>query len=298
MKLGFVGTGNMGNPMARNLIAAGHTLTVYDLRPAATANLRELGAFGADSPRAVAEASEVVFTSLPGPADVESAVLDPERGILAGLAAGRVYIDVSTNSPVVFRRIAAACRAKGVEALDAPVSGGAAGAENATLAIMAGGDAAAFERCRPLLECLGPNLYHVGEAGAGNVAKLVNNLLFFSNFVAGAEALLIGAKAGVDAGQLAEIISKSSGNSLAMGVFPRLLAGEYGFSFTLDLAAKDVGLAHELARDVGAPSRIAEMVEGVLKRGQARGWGQEACTIAVRILEEMAGAEITAPPAR
>ncbi len=210
----------------------------------------------------------------------------------------RVYIDVSTNSPVVFRRIAAACRAKGVEALDAPVSGGAAGAENATLAIMAGGDAAAFERCRPLLECLGPNLYHVGEAGAGNVAKLVNNLLFFSNFVAGAEALLIGAKAGVDVGQLAEIISKSSGNSLAMGVFPRLLAGEYGFSFTLDLAAKDVGLAHELARDVGAPSRIAEMVESVLKRGQARGWGQEACTIAVRILEEMAGAEISARPAR
>lgn len=294
MKIGFVGTGTMGNPMARHLIDAGHELTVYDLRPAATANLREMGARGADSPRAAAEGSDVVFTSLPGPADVEDAVLDPEHGVLAGLASGTAYIDLSTNSPVVFRRIAESCRERGVDALDAPVSGGSAGAENGTLAVMVGADAPAFERCRPLLERFGPNVYHVGEPGAGNVAKLINNLLFFSNFIAGAEALLIGAKAGVDVGQLAEIITKSSGNSLAINVFPRILAGEYGFNFSVDLAAKDVGLAHELARDVGAPARIAEIVDGVLRRGQAQGWGAEPCTVVLGVLERMAGVELRA----
>src|SRR5262245_20643986 len=168
MQLGFVGTGTMGNPMARCLMAAGHQLTVYDLRREATSNLCELGARWAETPRTVAEASEVVFTSLPGPADVEQGMLDPVTGIVAGLRAEDADIDTTTNAPNVFRRLAETCRARGVKVLDAPVSGRPPG-----MTIMVGGDRATFTTYRPLLECMGSNIFYVGETGGGCIAKLV-----------------------------------------------------------------------------------------------------------------------------
>jgi 3-hydroxyisobutyrate dehydrogenase-like beta-hydroxyacid dehydrogenase len=294
MQLGFVGTGTMGNPMARCLLEAGHALTVYDIRREATTNLCERGARWADNPCAVAKASEVVFTSLPGPTEVEKGVLDPFTGILSGLRPGGAYIDMTTNAPSVFRRVAEVCRARGVEVLDAPVSGRPPG-----MTIMVGGDATTFAKYRPLLECMGRNIFHVGETGTGCIAKLVTQYLGYANFVTAVEGLLIGAKAGIDLNVLAQIVPVSAGASRTFDNIPRaVFSGEFTSGGTLDIVAKDLHLACDLAREVGAPSHIGLIADDVLKRAQAQGWGQRGFPIAARVLEAMAGVELRASEAR
>ena len=293
MQLGFVGTGTMGNPMARCLLEAGHALTVYDMRREATTNLCTLGAHWADSPRGVAEQSDVVFTSLPGPAEVAQSMLDPTTGILAGLHSGGVYIDMTTNAPNVFRRIAEVCRARGIAVLDAPVSGRPPG-----MTIMVGGDTATFTICRPLLECMGRNIFYVGETGSGCIAKLVTQYLGYANFVTALEGLLIGAKAGIDLCTLAQIVPVSAGASRTFDNIPRsVFSGEFTAGGTLDIVAKDLHLACELAREVGAPAHMGLLTDDVLKRAQAQGWGQQGFPVVVRILEALAGVELRAPSA-
>jgi 3-hydroxyisobutyrate dehydrogenase len=293
MRLGFVGTGTMGAPMARCLIDAGHQLTVYDVRPDATAALCARGARSAEDPAAVASGSEVVFTSLPGPAEVENAALDPETGILTALQQGGGYIDMTTNSPSVARRVAEACRVRGVDMLDAPVSG-----RPPTMTVMVGGDEAVFARYRPLLAAMAGNIFYVGAAGAGCTAKLVTQYLGYTNFVAALEGMLIGAKAGIDLGVLAQIVPVSAGASRTFDNIPRsVLPGTFTAGGTLDIVAKDLQLARDLARDVGAPAHLGLLAHDVLSRAQAQGWGQEGFPIAARILEAMAGAELRAPAA-
>jgi 3-hydroxyisobutyrate dehydrogenase len=265
MRLGFVGTGTMGAAMAGCLIDAGHDLTIYDLRAEATVGLTARGASAADSPAAAADRSEVVFTSLPGPAEVEFAVLDRSSGILAGLRAGGAYIDTTTNAPGVARR--------GVDVLDAPVSGRPPG-----MTMMVGGDESVLARYCPLLAAMSRNIFHVGDTGAGCTAKLVTQYLGYTNFIAALEGLLIGAKAGIDPGVLARIVPVSAGASRTFDNIPRsVLSGTFTAIGTLDIVAKDL-LAHD-----------------VLSRAQARGWGQHGFPTAAKILEAMAGCELRAP---
>ena len=212
MKLGFVGVGNMGNPMCANLIGAGHDLTITDLSRDAAANLIEEGATWMDTAREVTSVSETTFLSLPKPADVE-AVVTSDDGALAGAGSGTTIVDMSTNAPTMVRKLAEICNESGVNFLDAPVSGGVVGARRGTLAIMVGGDEAVYEACRSQLEAMGSNVFRVGDVGAGNVAKLVNNMLAFINMMGAAEALILGAKAGVDPMQLWKIVKASSGGS-------------------------------------------------------------------------------------
>ena len=288
MRIGFIGTGTMGTPIAGCLIAAGHRLTVYDIRREATQALQQQGAATAESPRVVAEASEIVFTSLPGPKEVETAALDPETGLLGGLAEGGAYIDLTTNAPGTVRRLAAACRERGVAFLDAPVSG-----RPPTMTVMLGGDAAAFARCKPLFEVIAKNVFHVGPNGAGCAAKLVTQYLGYTNFIAALEGMLVAKKAGIDLGVLAEIVPVSAGQSRTFDNIPRsVLTGAFTSGGTLDIVAKDIDLACALAREVGAPVQLGVLASELYKQAQARGWGQEGFPVVARVLEAMAGAEL------
>jgi 3-hydroxyisobutyrate dehydrogenase-like beta-hydroxyacid dehydrogenase len=291
MRLGFVGTGTMGAPMAGCLIDAGHQLTVYDVRSNAAAALCARGARLAENPAAAARDSEALFTSLPGPQEVEAAVLEPATGILAGLRAGGVYIDMTTNSPAVARRLSEICRAQNIDMLDAPVSG-----RPPAMTVMVGGDEQVFVRYRSLLAAMAGNIFHVGEAGAGCTAKLVTQYLGYTNFIAALEGMLIGAKAGIDLGVLARIVPLSAGASRTFDNIPRsVLSGGFTAGGTLDIVAKDLHLACDLAREVGAPAHLGLLAHDVLSRAQAQGWGQHGFPIAARILEAMAGAELRAP---
>jgi 3-hydroxyisobutyrate dehydrogenase-like beta-hydroxyacid dehydrogenase len=290
MRLGFVGTGTMGAPMAGCLIDAGHRLTIHDLRPEAVAALSARGARAVEDPAAVARESEVVFTSLPGPTEVERAALDPVNGILAGLPRGSAYIDMTTNAPAVARRVAEACRERGVDMLDAPVSG-----RPPTMTVMVGGDEPVFARYRPLLAAMAGNIFYVGPAGAGCTAKLVTQYLGYTNFIAALEGMLIGARAGIDLGVLAQIVPMSAGASRTFDNIPRsVLPRSFTAGGTLDIVAKDLQLACDLAREVGAPAHLGLLAHDVLSRAQAQGWGQEGFPIAARILEAMAGTELRA----
>ena len=286
MKLGFIGTGTMGNPMVCCLIDAGHQLTVHDVRREATTNLCEMGATWAENAREVAAASEAVFTSLPGPTEMEFTVLDPDNGILAGLPTGGAYIDMTTNSPTVFRRVAEACLSRGIEVLDAPVSG-----RPPRMTVMAGGDAATFAKYRPIFESMAGNIFHMGGIGAGCATKLVTQYLGYSNFITALEGLLIGVKAGVDVGLLAQVIPVSAGASRVFDNIPRaVLSGEFTSGGSLDIVAKDLRLACELAREVQAPARIGIIADDAFHRAQVLGWGQDGYPKVAKILEEMAGA--------
>lgn len=288
MQIGFVGTGTMGNPIAGCLIDAGHRLCVYDIRAEATQALVGRGAQAADNPRGAADGSEVIFTSLPGPDEMRRAVLDPADGILAGLDAGGCYIDLTTNAPSVARAVGEACSTKGVAMLDAPVSGRPPG-----MTVMVGGDEAVFARHRPLFEAIARNIFYVGPAGAGCIAKLVTQYLGYTNFVAALEGLLIAAKAGVDPGILAQIVPFSAGASRTFDNIPRsVLSGAFTAGGTLDIVAKDLALACALAREVAAPASLGLLAHDVLHRAQDQGWGGQGFPIAARILEAMAGHEL------
>ncbi|HYM72024.1 MAG TPA: NAD(P)-dependent oxidoreductase [Stellaceae bacterium] len=288
MRIGFVGTGTMGTPIAGCLIAAGHSLLVYDQRPEAMAALVAQGAERTTCGFFAACDSEVVFTSLPGPGEFEAAMLEPQTGILAGLQPGAAHIDLTTNAPKTIARIAEECRARGVELIDAPVSG-----RPPNMTVMVGASEAAFARCKPLFEAIAANVFQVGPSGAGATAKLVTQYLGYTNFIASLEGMLVAAKAGIDLATLARIVPFSAGQSRTFDNIPRgVFDGSFTAGGTLDIVAKDVELACQLARDVGAPASLGALASDVYKRAQAQGWGQEGFPVVARVLEAMAGAEL------
>jgi len=291
MKLGFIGTGHMGNPITRHLLKAGHELTVYDKRQESTANLIELGAIWGESPAGVADASEVVFTSLPGPPEVDDAVLG-EHGILDGAKPGMLHVDLSSNLPSAVQRLSRIERVKGLDFMDAPLSGMVIGAEEGTLTIFVGAEDATLERARPLLEHFGKNIFHVGPVGTGNILKLTNNMMIHASSLLVQEALAIGVKAGIDPEKLYEIWNVSSSSRFVQGI-PRLLERNFDNpSFTLALTAKDVGLCVEAAREMNVPTTVAAAASQVYVRSMARGLGDKLMSATLITIEEEAGVKI------
>ncbi len=281
--------------MAANLQKAGHALTVHDLDRAAAAPHLERGAAWADTPKAVAEASEIVLTSLPGPVEVEAVATGP-AGIFEGVAAGSVYVDTSTNSPIVIRRIAERIEAAGAHMVDAPVSGGPIGAEAGTLAVMVGGDEAVFRRVRPVLEALGPGISYIGEVGSGTVAKLVHNAISMTTRIAVQEGMALAVKAGVEPAKMLEVLRNAAFGKqvLLSDHIPDLVfKGDFDHPrFTLGMSHKDVSLALELAKDVGAPLALAAMADEEIQRGIDRGWADRDNLVTYLLAEERAGVQI------
>ena len=293
MKIGFIGTGNMGNPMAANLIRAGHRLTVHDLRREAATNLLEMGAEWADSPKEAVPGNDAVLTSLPVPRDVE-AVIAGEDGVLEGAGSGSVIFDLSTNSPTVVRRLHGICAERGVTLLDSPVSGGTYGAAAGTLAVMVGGDRATFDRFEPTLGAIGSHVVYCGDIGAGSVCKICNNLMSMGIGVLLSEALTLGVKAGVDLATLADVIAHSSGSSRRLTEkFARFLfQGNFEPGFATALAAKDVRLATDLGREYGVPMDLSNLVDQRHVEAMFRGFGPEDSDAVARIQEEKAGVQL------
>ncbi len=289
MKLAFVGLGNMGQYMAANLLKAGHEMTVTDLRPEVAAQLVEDGANWADSVRSACTGADAVFMSLPAPPDVELVVTGAD-GVLAGLSAGTTIIDLSTNSPSMVRNLGALAAGKGIGFLDAPVSGGTRGAREATLAVMVGGDAELYARFEPVLKAIGPNVFHTGDLGTGNVAKLINNQLAFINMMAMNEALMIGAKAGMDLVLLRDIVRASSGDSFAwIGGAIAVLKDKLPPRFTTTLACKDIGLAQELADETGVDASLGRLTYEMLQGYRDNGFAGEDILATIKAVEEKSG---------
>jgi len=294
MKVGFIGLGIMGASMASNLMKAGHELVVHDIKRDAAAPHVKTGAVWADTPRQVAEATEVVLTSLPGPPEMESVALG-ENGLLSGMAKGKVYFDLTTNSPAVVRRVHAVFAKKGVHLLDAPVSGGPSGARTRKLALWVGGDEAVFLKYKPVLDAIGDQPVHVGPIGAGSVTKLVHNCAGYAIQTALAEVFTLGVKAGVEPLALWQAVRQGAGGR--QRTFDRLphqfFRGKYDPpNFALRLAHKDVTLATELGREQGVPMRVANLALADLTEALNRGWGERDSRIAMSLQEERSGIQV------
>jgi 3-hydroxyisobutyrate dehydrogenase-like beta-hydroxyacid dehydrogenase len=295
MKVGFIGVGNMGGPMCRNIIRnTNHEVAVFDLNPDAVKACTELGASAATSVADVAARCDVTITSLPLPKIVEDVTLGP-NGIAQNARPGSVFIDLSTNAPATAKRVAAGMAAKGIHMLEAPVSGGTARATDGTIVIMVGGDAKVFENNLPLLKSFSGEVIHLGEIGYGSVAKLINNMLAFCNAAAAAEALMMGKRSGIDLKSLDAVIRNASGMSSAYaGMATKAFAGNFAPTFALDLAHKDLRLAMELADELGVPGLIAPQVLNLQRMARGMGLGPADSASIIKVYEAALNEEVRA----
>jgi 3-hydroxyisobutyrate dehydrogenase-like beta-hydroxyacid dehydrogenase len=298
--VGFVGLGTMGGKMATNLLKAGYKVVVHDLhRQAASHHLQE-GAEWADTPRALAEKSDVILSSLPEPADVERVALGAD-GLIEGVKKGAAYFDLSTNSQSVVKKVSAAFAAKGAAMLDAPVSGGPSGAASGKMAIWVGGDKAAFDKHKGVLDAMGDRAAYIGPIGSATVAKLVHNMSSYAVTCALAETFTMGVKAGVDPVALWEAVRQGvSGRRLTFdGLLEQFLPGKYDPpNFALKLATKDVALATALGRELGVPMRLCNLTYAEMTEACNRGWEGRDSRVMMLLQEERAGVKVAADPER
>jgi 3-hydroxyisobutyrate dehydrogenase len=291
MKVGFIGTGTMGQPMLANLVRKGFRAVAYDTAAAALDAAVRLGAERARSAAETAAAADLVITMLPSSANVETVYLGA-GGILEAAPRGRLCVDMSTIDPGTSQRVAARLREGGLRFLDAPVSGGVGGATAGTLAIMVGGEAADLEEARPVLAAMGTSIIHVGGVGAGEVAKLCNNLISGSALIAVAEAFRIGEAFGVDPQILTDVIAKSSGGTWVMehmhpvpGIVETAASSrQYAPGFMTDLMAKDLGLAVNAAREKRVPVAVAPAAQQLYRMASSHGLGREDCSSVYKFL--------------
>lgn len=294
-KIGFIGLGIMGKPMARNLLKAGHSLVVHDLSAAARDVMTAGGAAWAASARDAAAKSEVVVTMLPDGPDVEAAVVGP-AGVLEGAHDGLVVVDMSSISPVVARRVGAACAAAGVEFLDAPVSGGEPKAIDGTLAVMVGGDPNVFERVAPVLRAMASSVTLVGPVGAGNVTKLANQIIVACNIAALGEALVLATKAGVDPQVVIDAIAGGLAGSAVMSAkAPMVIARNFKPGFRIKLHQKDLRNALDAAESLKVALPVTSLVQQMLMALMNDGKGDSDHAAIVTFTEGLAHVEVKRP---
>jgi 3-hydroxyisobutyrate dehydrogenase len=297
ISVGFIGVGNMGNPMAYNVLKAPFPMTVFDTNPKAMENLVQAGARRAGSAREVVEQSEIVLTSLPASPDVEACYLEP-GGLVERAKPGTILIDLSSVLPATPRKIEPRAKARGVHFLEAPVSGGVTGARAATLAIMVGGDAEPLERARPVLRAIGPNIFHVGPVGAGNTVKAINNMMACVNSLAMMEGLVLGVKAGLDPMTIYEVVKASSGGSKALERIPRaLLPRNFEPGFKVQLMNKDLETFNTIAKELHVPVSFANVAQRYQQAAMAAGLAEQDTSAALLIIEQLAAAKVPSRPA-
>ena len=292
IKVGFIGLGNMGGGMSMNIAKAGYDMVVHDINKAAATNLLELGAEWAGSPKELAQSSDVIFTSLPGPVEVEAVSMGNE-GLIKGVSNGSIWIDLSTSSPTLIRELSEEFEKQGTSVLDAPVSGGVKGAETGKLAIMVGGSENIFKQIKPILDSFGDKVSYTGSIGSGSICKLMHNTIGYGMQMIISECLTLGVKAGVDPENLFECIKNGSvgrGNLLNVTLPDTYLQGKFDPpNFALKLARKDVSLALELGREYDVPMEAASHAYNELTAAMNRGWENKDSRISLLLQEERAG---------
>jgi len=288
-RIGFIGLGVMGKPMAMNLLRAGYPLTVWNRTRSKMDELVAMGAYGASSPKEVAERSDVVITMVTDSPDVEEVILGPE-GVIHGARPGLIVIDMSTISPRVTRKIAEELAKRGVKMLDAPVSGGEKGAKEATLSIMVGGPREVFEECLPIFEVLGKKITYMGPSGMGQTAKLCNQVICALNIQAVCEGLMLGARAGLDVRKLLEAVSAGAASSwMLINLGPKMIERDFKPGFKIRHQQKDLRLALELAAELGLPLPGTALVQQILRIAEAEGLGDAGTQAAIVAMEKIAG---------
>jgi len=290
VRVGYIGLGLMGKSIARNILKAGFPVVVHNRSRAAVDELVAEGAVAANSPKEVAGQVEVVFTNLPDSPDVEAVVLDENNGILAGARPGTIVVDNSTIKPASARRIAMKLKEKGVSSLDAPVSGGDIGAKNGTLTIMVGGEAEALEKVMPIFQAMGKSVTHVGEAGAGQVAKAANQIMVAAQMVAMGELLVFSKKAGVDPRKVVEAIKGGAAQCWSLDVKPpRLFDGNRKPGFKAYMQLKDMGIVLDTAKEYNIPISSTEENTNFFKMMIEQGMGELDNSAVVGVIEKLAG---------
>ena len=290
-KLGFIGLGVMGRPMALNLMKAGYGMTVYARRAQALQPLLDAGARAAETPADVARAADVVFSLVTASADSEAVALGA-NGLIEGAKHGSIVIDMATISPLTTRHIAQALAARGIEHVDAPVSGGPAGAQGATLAIMAGGKPEVFERIKPLFECLGKTILHMGDHGAGQVTKACNQLALTVTAQAAAEAMALAARCGLDPARVHEVLMGGVAASRVLELFgKRMVTRDFGTGIDTRLYHKDLGIALELAQEAGLPLPAGAVVKQQINALMGAGEGSADFSVLIRAIERASASE-------
>lgn len=285
MKIGFIGLGIMGLPMAKNLMKAGFSLVVHNRSRRPVEELASLGAQAANFGREVVQRSDVVITMLPDSPDVREVILG-KGGVLEGVRSGMTVIDMSTISPRVTKEIAEALAAKGADMLDAPVSGGQKGAMEGTLSIMVGGKKEVFERCMPIFKAMGRVVVHVGDHGAGETVKLCNQVICALNIVSMCEGITLCRKTGVDVGKMIEVVSGGLGASnIISNLAPKILRGDMEPGFKLRLQQKDIRLALQLAEELKLPLPASGLAHQIFRIAEAKGLGDKGTQALIKAYE-------------
>jgi 3-hydroxyisobutyrate dehydrogenase len=295
MRIGYIGLGSLGRHLAGSLLKAGFPLTVHDLDESAAAELLAGGAAWADTAEATARASDTVITCLPSPEAV-AATVEGADGILAGLASGGTWIDMSTNDAHELQRLGALSAEKGVATLESPVTGGVHRAAAGMITVLVGCDEAFYRRHLPAFEAMGGRVFYVGELGQASVIKVITNMLAFIHLIADGEALMLAKRGGIDLKLAWEIIKASSGNSFVHETEGQLvLNGSYNINFTMDLVRKDLHFAHQMGREFGVPLELAGLTEQLFARARAMYGGGAQSPMVVKMLEDAVGVDLRAP---